>query len=307
MIAVFCLTQASLCSFTDPLSPTTKKYLDVKAPARLTSRPASRPQSSQSIRSTHSTVSRPRSVLGQATRSRPLSTHERAASSSSGNNPTGSMVVPGLSRSQTTSTRPMNATTQTSIMPPPPTIPLRRSKSVHTGLSRPNEPAPRAPSRPRDVIAPAMDSVPSRSLSRSATGMGPQRIRQSSNNSSKAAESGRANIGLTIETLTTRSASGPRRSPADPVLTHASITSQVDGRERQGGGAKRVPRPITPVIDVVKQADRVGKSNPLSAKSTGLIPSAAKYVVALFMLIMEFSLLRFIDLSLAPTVPASCR
>lgn len=276
MVTATCitLTRAPLPSFTDPLSPTTKKYLDVKTPILPSSRPVSRSQSSLSIRSTQSTVPRPRSVLGQAARSRHLSTHQRAASSSTGNKPSGSSVVPSLSRSQTTSTRPTNVTAQTSRMPPPLTIPLRRSKSVHTGLSQSNEPATRAPFPLGDGLISSTDSAPIRSASRSAMGMGPQRVRQPSNNASKATGSG-----LTIETLTTRTASGPRRSPADPVVTHSSITSQVDGRERQVGGAKRVPRPITPVTDVVKPVDKDGKSNPIPARSTALTLPPAKYVL----------------------------
>ncbi|KAI0058059.1 hypothetical protein BV25DRAFT_1919593 [Artomyces pyxidatus] len=144
-------------SFTSPLSPTAKKYLNIKASVN----PNSRPQSAQSAYSTHSAAAtRPTSAMSTGAKrcetvARPATamTHTRSASASVLTSR--AMAAPSLppvrkpaplARSQTeviapVRERPAAAPSRSAAMPPPPTIPVRRAQSGHP--TRPPPPAER--------------------------------------------------------------------------------------------------------------------------------------------------------------------
>ncbi|TBU64452.1 clasp N terminal-domain-containing protein [Dichomitus squalens] len=246
-------------SFTDPLTPRTRKYLDIKATtAAPRSQPPSRPTSSQSVRSNHSdthpipaTSSHP-SSLTDATAQRPTK-HVRSASASQ-------------ATAQIAPKRPARA----------PTPDFHAPSTTHEGARRPAREEPRrlkVNMPPPDYIpARPADTGPQRPMSATElhfpahhTGLerppsGPQRVIRPD-----AAQPGGSSA-------TNAARTGPIR-PAVFAMKSAGPDDGMEKKERVVGGARRVlrmPEAAEPAPHA--GADEKGKAAAAAASSRPVRP-----------------------------------
>ncbi|KAH9858873.1 clasp N terminal-domain-containing protein [Lenzites betulinus] len=209
-------------SFTDPLSPTIRKYLDIKSVAANLAQPPSRPASSQSIRSAHSD----NNVPSHAAPARPQpSTQSTTASATRPSKHTRT-----ASASSTAAKRPARTPTPefSAPVPVPPRDPPRRAREEPKRLAKLDMPPPdyipthTGPQRPLSASdlyfphhAPPLERVPS----------GPQRIALADPVGSGAPPTVR---------------SGPIRPVMKP--SQGSVEDAAEKKERILGGARRVLR-----------------------------------------------------------------
>ncbi|TFY72942.1 hypothetical protein EVG20_g69 [Dentipellis fragilis] len=252
------LLPARVDAFTYPLSSTAKKYLNITTTA------TSRPGSSMSTHSTRSVVTRPASAMASVGRADdhpkapPKLVHSRSQSSSTFsakpsaviharlvvNEPGPSQPAPSGSQDQgsrpppkigQTGNKPSANPDKNKAMPPPPTIPLRRSQSVAAKL-RPGLPPQRGSA---DVASVATTSNPRRvELDKSAQ---PTRYRDPSTRSEPS--------GKDIEPL--------KPSKKALQMTPPPLRSSQESMDNVVVGARRVPMPPTETAIETPAADPV--------------------------------------------------
>ncbi|THH15483.1 hypothetical protein EW146_g5009 [Bondarzewia mesenterica] len=276
-------------SFAAPLSPVTRKYLDIKPKPPMAAPIPPRPQSSQSTHSVSSSLAvRSASALATvaksthaASRTASAPTHNRATSSSSISSKdakalsTSSVARPddhvprqAGSRAKAQKSLPDQKTATRRAMLPPPLPapnPMRRSQSEHQIVSRPGG---------RTTDKTAATQLTSSQSTKPAGALvafgGARRLRIDPESTSSVPSRLIGGVQPPQRQVSNLGTSGPLRPPQQPSEIKQSI------KERPLGGARRVPLPVEqqPVQTKVQPP----KLASMKGKAT-VVPSTAKLAI----------------------------
>ncbi|KAG6853370.1 hypothetical protein C0991_004929 [Blastosporella zonata] len=239
-------------SFTSPLSPTTKKYLDIKAISN-----AGMEESHPVLPNTKNKFSSSTSAIA-STRGRPEATHARSVSSS---------TIPTDRRtSHTTTKAPTTTVRQKTEMPPPMFVPIRPptrqvsvSRSTSAAESRPRVVSTTLSSRAESTTATSdhCKKIPPRPNSATSHNDAPHRLRPQQLVPTLSGPSGPRRVPIseaapkTVETTT-------KPTARSRVASAASATSQIDDK----APPTRAPQQVAPIREKPKPIPKGREARP---------------------------------------------